>query len=205
MSNILLISDNQSFATDLKEQLELYATDFKVFEQWDDGVIFDVAIVDDSLDVVSDLHQKLRQSPIIYLGSDGSNLPESVTVILKPFRLEDFLDSVLSCINLFVYSHDGRLKFGNYVLDSAKKEIKSLQTREVTKLTEREIMILNYMYKAYPKVVSKTELLSEVWGYNPDATTHTVETHIYRLRQKVEGQTQDAIILTEESGYNLNF
>ena len=61
------------------------------------------------------------------------------------------------------------------------------------------------MYKAYPKVVSKTELLSEVWGYNPDATTHTVETHIYRLRQKVEGQTQDAIILTEESGDKLNF
>ena len=91
------------------------------------------------------------------------------------------------------------------MLDSAKKEIKNLRTHKTIKLTEREVTILNYLYKAYPKIVSKSELLSEVWGYNPDATTHTVETHIYRLRQKVEEDGNNAIILTEDAGYKLNF
>ena len=115
------------------------------------------------------------------------------------------LDSVLSCTNLFSHNHDGQLSFGPYILDSAKKEINNLRTHKTVKLTEREITILNYLYKAYPKIISKSELLSEVWDYNPDATTHTVETHIYRLRQKVEENDSDAIILTEGAGYKLNF
>lgn len=204
MPNILLLSSESDFALDLKEQLELYATDFNVFDQWFDDTIFDVAVVDDQPQALADLQQKLRQAPIIFLSTSENNFGDSVTVITKPFRLEDFLDLVLSCVNLFVHGRDGRLKIGSYVLDSSQKEIKNLNTRQNIKLTEREVMILNYMYKAHPKIVSKSELLSEVWGYNPDATTHTVETHIYRLRQKVEGQSQNAIILTEDAGYKLN-
>lgn len=204
MPNILLISNSPQLASDLKEQLELYASDFNVFEQWEDGVIFDVAVVDNSSETVTDLEQKLRQAPIIFLSNSDSYFGDSVKVITKPFRLEDFLDVVLSSINLFVHSSDGQLDFGSYILDSSKKEIKNTHSRKVVKLTEREVAILNYLYKAYPKIVSKSELLSEVWGYNPDATTHTVETHIYRLRQKVEGNSSDMVILTEESGYRLN-
>ncbi len=205
MSNILLISNSPDFAADLKEQLELYASDFNVFEQWDDDIIFDAAVVDDLPETVASLQQKLRRTPIIFLSNSENDFGDSVTVIVKPFCLEDFLDSVLSCVNLFAHSRDGRLSFGHYVLDASKKEIKNTHSRNVVKLTEREVAILNYLYKAYPKIVSKSELLSEVWGYNPDATTHTVETHIYRLRQKVEEDSSDPIILTEESGYRLNF
>ena len=205
MPNILLTSSAVDFAADLKEQLELYAPNFNIFDQWSDGVIFDAAIVDDDPRLVIELKQKLRQTPIIFLSSKETEIDESVTVITKPFRLEYLLDSVLSCINLFVHSQDGKLKFGHYILDSAKREIKNSRTRETVKLTEREVMILNYLYKAHPKIVSKSELLSEVWGYNPDATTHTVETHIYRLRQKVEEHNTDAVILTEDAGYRLNF
>ena len=69
------------------------------------------------------------------------------------------------------------------------------------KLTERETAILKYLYKAGDKIVGKAELLAEVWGYNPEATTHTVETHIYRLRQKIERPEQ--VIMTEDNGYRL--
>lgn len=204
MSNILLISNSPDFAADLKEQLELYASDFSVFEQWTDDIIFDIAVVDGSPKTVADLQQKLRQAPIIFLSNDENDFGDSVTIITKPFRLEDFLDSVLSSINLFVHSRDGQLSFGSYILDSAQKEIQNTHSHNIIKLTEREVAILNYLYKAYPKIVSKSELLSEVWGYNPDATTHTVETHIYRLRQKVENGSSDLVILTEETGYRLN-
>ena len=204
MPNILFVSSENDFASDIKDQLELYATDFNVFDQWSDDIIFDIAVVDDLPQKLVELQQKLRQTPIIFLSSTENDFGDSVTVVTKPFRLENFLDSVLSCANLFIHSHDGRLKIGCYLLDSAKKEIKNLNTNKIIKLTEREVMILNYMYKAYPKIISKSELLSEVWEYNPEATTHTVETHIYRLRQKVEGNSSNAIILTKDTGYKLN-
>lgn len=205
MPNILLISSVPDFSSDLKEQLELYAPEFNVFDNWSDDIIFDVAIIDEIPDYVIGLRNRLRFTPIIFLSGTETDFDENITIIAKPFRLENLLDSVLSCANLLVHSHDGKLSFGSYVLDSAKKEIKNLRTHKTIKLTEREVTILNYLYKAYPKIVSKSELLSEVWGYNPDATTHTVETHIYRLRQKVEEDGNNAIILTEDAGYKLNF
>ena len=76
--------------------------------------------------------------------------------------------------------------------------------KEIVKLTEKEVSILQYLYKIRDRIVTKSELLQEVWGYNPDVTTHTIETHIYRLRQKVEHEDKNAqLIITEEGGYFL--
>ena len=85
-----------------------------------------------------------------------------------------------------------------------KKEILNLRNNETIKLTEKEVSILQYLYKIKNKIVTKADLLQEVWGYNPDVTTHTIETHIYRLRQKVEHDDKSAqLIITEEGGYML--
>jgi DNA-binding response OmpR family regulator len=71
-------------------------------------------------------------------------------------------------------------------------------------LTEKETAILKYLYRAGEKVVSRYTLLHEVWGYNAGVTTHTLETHIYRLRQKIEKDTANAeILVTESGGYKL--
>ena len=78
------------------------------------------------------------------------------------------------------------------------------RNNEIIKLTEKEVAIIKYLYKAKDKIVSKNELLQEVWGYSPEVTTHTIETHIYRLRQKVEHEDVSAqIILTSDGGYQL--
>jgi len=94
------------------------------------------------------------------------------------------------------YDSDG--VFDAAVVDD---DAEKLRSREPIKLTERETAILKYLYKAGDKIVGKAELLAEVWGYNPEATTHTVETHIYRLRQKIERPEQ--VIMTEDNGYRL--
>jgi DNA-binding response OmpR family regulator len=72
------------------------------------------------------------------------------------------------------------------------------------RLTEKETAILRYLYRAGQRPVSRETLLQEVWGYNSGLTTHTLETHIYRLRQKVEKDAASpAILVTEAGGYKL--
>ena len=103
-------------------------------------------------------------------------------------------------------SEEGYLRFNQYELRPLVKEILNERNNEITKLTEKEVSIIKYLYKAGNKIVSKNELLQEVWGYSPDVTTHTIETHIYRLRQKVEHEDISAqLILTSDGGYQLKF
>jgi DNA-binding response OmpR family regulator len=72
------------------------------------------------------------------------------------------------------------------------------------RLTEKETAILKYLYRSGHKVVSRGVLLDEVWGYNAGVNTHTLETHIYRLRQKIERDPSHAeILITESGGYRL--
>ena len=96
--------------------------------------------------------------------------------------------------------------FNKYILRPIKKDIYNQRNKEVIKLTEKEVAIIKYLYRNKDKIVGKNELLQEVWGYSPDVTTHTIETHIYRLRQKVEHEDESAqLIKTEDGGYKLNF
>ena len=70
-------------------------------------------------------------------------------------------------------------------------------------LTEKEATILKFLYHAFPNDVTKDELLAEVWGFQNGVTTHTLETHIYRLRQKISRLTKKQLVLTIEKGYRL--
>ena len=89
-----------------------------------------------------------------------------------------------------------------YTFYPVTKEI--ITPLETIKLTEKEVIILKYLYNRAPETISKEELLKNVWGYSAEMTTHTIETHIYRLRQKVEQNGGSQIIITENSGYRLN-
>jgi DNA-binding response OmpR family regulator len=72
------------------------------------------------------------------------------------------------------------------------------------RLTEKETAILKYLYRAGEKTIGRAILLNEVWGYNSGVTTHTLETHVYRLRQKIERDPAKAeILITEPGGYRL--
>ena len=93
---------------------------------------------------------------------------------------------------------------GPYSFQPAAKLLLADVTNQKVRLTEKETSILKYLYRSGDKVVSRDTLLNEVWGYNAGVTTHTLETHVYRLRQKIEADPSNAeILVTETGGYRL--
>ena len=100
-------------------------------------------------------------------------------------------------------SEDAVFTIGPYEFRPAAKVLMDAKGKKV-RLTEKETNILKYLYRAGAKPVSREELLTEVWGYNAGVTTHTLETHIYRLRQKIEKDpSKAAILVTDQGGYRL--
>ncbi len=208
MPSILFLSDNEGFAEDLCGQIHLYAPEFSI-EREDDDASYDIYILDEKRELLPRLREKHVKSPIVLLEKNVEGLGENgdlVFLVEKPFRLNEFLNNLRSCINKFENSSDAYLTFNNYELHPLAKEILNLRNNELIKLTEKVVAVIKYLYKAKDKIVSKTDLLQDVWDYNAEVSTHTIETHIYRLRQKVEHDDVDAqLIITENGGYKLKF
>ncbi|MBE6451729.1 MAG: response regulator transcription factor [Alphaproteobacteria bacterium] len=204
MPNLHIVSDNTLFKDDLIFQIGQYAPDFNVVET---DAIADIVIIDEKLEQISSYAVKYSHAPIFVLLKKGSEMPEQknlIKYVQKPFCLAKFINQLNSAINLAAGTQSGKLQFNQYELSPTGKEILNFRNNEVIKLTEKEVSILQYLYKIKDRIVSKAELLQEVWGYNPDVTTHTIETHIYRLRQKVENEDNTSqLIITEEGGYIL--
>jgi len=123
--------------------------------------------------------------------------------VAKPFRFAVLLARIRAQLRSHEASEDAVLSIGPYTFRPATKLLMSERGSKV-RLTEKETSILRYLYRANGKVVGRDELLQEVWGYNAEVTTHTLETHIYRLRQKIEKDPSSAALLvTEAGGYKL--
>ncbi len=206
MPNILLISDDESFAADLAGQISHYASDYIVLPP-DSQTAPDIVIIDENMQKLADFKDARLRVPVFFLTSVSEESIADIPadhIIAKPIDLAAFLDELHSCINLFENSANGYISFNRYIVRPIKKDILNQRNREITKLTEKEVAILKHLYKNRQRIVSKNELLQEVWGYAPDVTTHTIETHIYRLRQKVEHDDPDAqLIVTVDGGYKL--
>lgn len=207
MPNILFLSDNENFRSDLRTQIELYADDFAVLDHDDENAAVDMILLDEKPDEVSALRQVHPKTPILlFRKNDDEPAAGNVltSIIAKPFILENVLNQIRANINILENSSAGYLTFNKYIVRPVKRDIYNQRNREVIKLTEKEVAIIKYLYKCRDRIVTKNELLQEVWGYSPEVSTHTIETHIYRLRQKVENEDSAAqLILTEEGGYRL--
>jgi DNA-binding response OmpR family regulator len=124
--------------------------------------------------------------------------------VTKPFRLGVLVARMRSQLRQHEQSEDAIFTIGPYSFRPANKILVENESGKKVRLTEKETAILKYLYRAGPKVVGRDVLLAEVWGYNAGVTTHTLETHIYRLRQKIEANPSEAVILvTEPGGYRL--
>jgi DNA-binding response OmpR family regulator len=102
------------------------------------------------------------------------------------------------------HSDDEALIIGPYSFQPSSQLLMEKKTNKMVRLTDKETAILKYLYRVGDKVVGRDVLLDEVWGYNAEVSTHTLETHVYRLRQKIEENPSNAqILLTEPGGYRL--
>ena len=150
------------------------------------------------------------KKPIIMLINQNSNLDipddqnnKADEYIIKPFRYPELLKSIETHLNRFKKSENTQFSIGNYIFKPNSKILESNKNKSI-RLTEKENNILKFLYKNLGNVISRETLLHEVWGYNSTVTTHTLETHIYRLRQKIEDNPSNAFFLiTEPGGYKL--
>ena len=123
--------------------------------------------------------------------------------VTKPFRLAVLQARIRAQLRSHEHSEGAVFRLGPYEFRPSAKVLVDSSGRKV-RLTEKETNILKYLYRAGDKPVPRDELLAEVWGYNAGVTTHTLETHVYRLRQKIESHPGGGrLILTEGGGYRL--
>jgi DNA-binding response OmpR family regulator len=123
--------------------------------------------------------------------------------VTKPFRLGVLLARLRAQLRQHEQSEDAVFTIGPYTFKPAAKLLLDADDKKI-RLTEKETAILKYLYRSGDKTVGRDTLLGEVWGYNAAVTTHTLETHVYRLRQKIEADPTNAeILVTETGGYRL--
>ncbi|MBL6457533.1 response regulator transcription factor [Belnapia sp. T6] len=178
-----------------------------------DAVLLDIGLPDgDGRELCTRLRRQGLKIPVIML--TGQDAEQDVVrgldagandYIAKPFRLNELLARLRAQLRVFDNSEDAVFLVGPYVFrPSAKLLLEQARNRKI-RLTEKESAILKYLYRAGGKPVGRQILLNEVWGYNSAVTTHTLETHIYRLRQKIEPDPTNArLLLTEGGGYRLD-
>ena len=176
-----------------------------------DILLLDVNLPDGSgIDLCDFLRHTGCKKPIIMLTGKGSENDVinrlnagANDYITKPVRLGELLDRVRAQLRQFKSSDAARFTIGPLEFTPANKMLSIAGKPKRIPLTEKETLILKMMVRSFPMPVSKEVLLQEVWGFQSDLATHTLETHIYRLRQKIKTLTEVTFIFTTENGYGL--
>jgi DNA-binding response OmpR family regulator len=220
---ILIVDDDAELSTALVEQLALHeefeavavdnaATGMLAAKTGHvDLVIMDVGLPDvDGREAVRILRKNGFKAPVIMLTGHDTDSDTILGLesgandyVTKPFRFAVLLARIRAQLRQHEASEDAVFTIGPYTFRPSSKLLVNPKGNKV-RLTEKETAILRYLYRAGQRPVSREILLQEVWGYNSGVTTHTLETHIYRLRQKVERDAASpAILVTEAGGYKL--
>ncbi|HEY2177703.1 MAG TPA: response regulator transcription factor [Caulobacteraceae bacterium] len=220
---ILIIDDDSDLREALSEQLELHqefapvaaATASQGVEAARTGrpdlILLDVDLPDmNGREAIRLMRAGGVTAPVIMLTAAAGEADTILGLdsgagdyVTKPFKFNVLLARIRAQLRNHEASEDAVFRIGPYEFQPAAKLLVD-DTGKKLRLTEKEANILKYLYRAGAKAVSREELLAEVWGYNAAVTTHTLETHVYRLRQKIEPDPAAAhLLLTEAGGYRL--
>jgi DNA-binding response OmpR family regulator len=221
---ILLVDDDADLREALAEQL-MALDDFDVYEaetgaagverartEMHDVVILDVGLPDmDGREVCREMRRAGVKCPVVMLTGQDSDADTiqgleagANDYVTKPFKFPVLLARIRAQLRQHEQSEDAVFPVGPYSFRPSTKMLVDDGDRKV-RLTEKETNILKFLYRAGGRTVERETLLREVWGYNAGVTTHTLETHIYRLRQKIEPDPSSArILLTDAGGYRLS-
>jgi DNA-binding response OmpR family regulator len=220
---ILIVDDDDMLRESLQEQFSLH-DDFSVTDVANatagvkalradhaDLVILDVNLPDmDGREACKIMRRNGYKGPIIMLTAQGSDSDTILGLdsgandyVVKPFRFGVLLARLRAHLRQHEQSEDAIFKVGPYTFKPSAKMLIRDDNKKI-RLTEKETSIIKFLYRSGEQVVSRDTLLQDVWGYNAGVTTHTLETHIYRLRQKIERDPGHAeILVTEGGGYKL--
>ncbi|ACP26878.1 response regulator transcription factor [Sinorhizobium fredii] len=220
---ILLVDDDNDLRETLIEQLSLYE-EFDLLQEATAGkgiqtartrqvdlLIVDVGLPDmDGREAVKLLRKGGFKAPIIMLTGHDTDSDTILGLeagandyVTKPFRFAVLLARIRAQLRQHEQSEDATFSVGPYTFKPSQKLL-TMDNGQKIRLTEKEAAIIRYLYRADQKVVTRDVLLEEVWGYNSGVTTHTLETHVYRLRQKIERDPSNAeILVTENGGYKI--
>jgi DNA-binding response OmpR family regulator len=220
---ILLVDDDDDLRQILVEQLSLY-DEFSLIQESNatramqtaktaqvDLMIMDVGLPDmDGREAVKLLRKGGFKSPVIMLTGHDTDSDTILGLeagandyVTKPFRFAVLLARIRAQLRQYEQSEDATFGVGPYLFKPSQKLLTTEDGKKI-RLTEKESAIIRYLYRAGQKVVTRDVLLEEVWGYNSGVTTHTLETHVYRLRQKIERDPSNAeILVTENGGYKI--
>ncbi len=221
---LLLVDDDADLRGALAEQFEMH-DDFTILqaenaasgiarakEERIDLILLDVDMPDmDGRDACRIMRRDGVRAPIVMLTAQGTDADTILGLnsgandyVTKPFKFSVLLARVQAHLRSFEQSEDAIFQIGPYTFKPGMKTLTQEDGRKI-RLTEKETSILKYLFRSGGQSVARDELLSEVWGYNAAVTTHTLETHIYRLRQKIEPDPGNArLLITETGGYRLN-
>lgn len=219
---ILIIDDDDLLRQSLREQLAHEGFEIReaataaeglaaLEREPVDAVLLDIGLPDgDGRDVCRTLRERHYTLPVIMLTAADTDADTiqglesgANDYIAKPFRLGVLLARLRAHIRQHEHSDDATLTIGPYSFQPAAKMLIDDRNRRI-RLTDKEAAILKYLYRAGSRAIARDELLHEVWGYNSGVTTHTLETHVYRLRRKIERDPARAeILVTEPGGYRL--
>ena len=219
---LLIVDDDQDLRGAIAEQLQ--AEGFETLEAETAGegirlatqakpdlVLLDVDLPDmDGREACRKMRDDGISMPVIMLTAAASDedtiqgIDSGAQVyVTKPYKFAILLAYIRRHLSEHEHSEGAVFRLGSYEFRPAAKMLVDDKGKK-TRLTEKETNILKYLYRAGEKAVSREELLAEVWGYNAGVTTHTLETHVYRLRQKIEPDPANArLLLTEAGGYRL--
>ena len=219
---LLIVDDDQDLRGAIAEQLQAEAFDTveadtgalgirRAVEARPDVILLDVDLPDmDGREACRRMRQEGVSAPVIMLTAAAAD-EDTVQgleagandYVTKPYKFAVLLARIRAQLRSHEHSEGAVFRLGAYEFRPSAKMLLDPQARKI-RLTEKETNILKYLYRAGEKPVSREELLAEVWGYNAGVTTHTLETHVYRLRQKIERDPSNAeILVTENGGYKI--
>ena len=208
MNSKLLIFGSKNFnnsINEIRESLNFslsffdFATKSCLIESSISAIIVDSEFLDiDILSIINKIHNK----PILLLETLANykkcNYNEK---ILLPISLIDLTNKISNIIISFKFSINSALKIKKYTLD--KNEKKLIKDNNYISVTEREVQLIELLFNE-KKSLPKNYILKKIWNYSNNADTHTVETHIYRLRKKIYTKFNDEkFILNSEKGYTI--
>ncbi|OPB32333.1 response regulator transcription factor [Bartonella sp. AR 15-3] len=221
---LLIVEDDNDLRSILVEQLQIHK-EFEVLQAETaeigitvaqkenvDLAIFDVKLPDlDGREAVKKLRSQGFRAPIIMITNCDTDCDTILgfkigvnDYVIKPFRFLVLLARIRAQLRQYKYNENAIFYIGPYIFKPREKFLIDKQNDKIY-LTEKETAILQYLYDNRNKIVNRETLLEHIWGYNTGIITHTLETHIYRLRKKIEKDPSKAkILVTDHNGYRLN-